>query len=385
MSPKQYICPAETTPHIATILGFPSPCSTLPGLYERTCSEIVDLAGTLAPFEPVRLHVRPEIQARAQQMVNERMNNNDSAPHKTQITLVPCATNHCWVRDTGPVYVRGADDGKRYAIDFRFCEWGVKTDEEIYQSRVGETEPELGDEWPVMGEEAMSENTAFAERVLELENQISKSNQVQRIASPIRLEGGGIEIDGEGTFMATESSIVGGKRNPGMSRTEIETHLRQLLGVTHFIWFPGRAGLDITDCHVDAEARFVKPGVVVLSKPHPSVDQVYHDMYEEMREVLRTTKDAKGRTIEVHDIEDPDPVLVRGNLPGEEKVPAAAYVNFYFANGVLVAPVFGDPVADAKAVQTLRDLVPEREIRTVSVNALPRTGGVLHCVTQQVM
>jgi agmatine deiminase len=387
LNQNKYMAPAETTPHIATILGFPSRCSTFPNLYEPTCNEIIDLAGTIAHFEPVRLHVRPEDQHRAQSLLDKRM---ATAPpsEKARITLVPVATNHIWVRDTGPVYVRG-EDNERYAIDFQFCEWGNKTGELLYNSSADKAaalkiEAESED-WPVMDEEARNENTEFARRVLEIENASNPDRRVERVLSKVRLEGGGIEMDGEGTFMAAESSVLVSSRNEGLSRDEIEAELRRLLGVSTFIWIPGREGLDITDCHIDAEVRFVRPGVVVVCKPHPSCEQVYWDMYNEARAILDNAIDAQGRKLEVHDIEEPDPALVKGDVPGEEDAPAASYVNFYFVNGGLVIPAFGDPEPDRKAFELLQKLVPEREVRQVAVNALPRTGGVLHCTTQQVL
>ncbi|OQD75406.1 hypothetical protein PENDEC_c007G07060 [Penicillium decumbens] len=387
-SPNQtkYIAPAETSPHIATILGFPSRSSTFPNLYERTCIEIIDLAATIARFEPVRLHVRPEDQELAQSLLEKRM---QDTPEKSRITLIPIATNHIWVRDTGPVYVRGAEDKKRYAIDFRFCEWGNKTHELLYNSSVDKAaalkiETETCD-WPILDEKARKENTEFARRILDIENVLYPDQPVVRVPSDVRLEGGGIEMDGEGTFMAAESSVLVPSRNDGLSREEIEAELRRLLGVSKFIWIPGREGLDITDCHIDAEARFVRPGVVVVSKPHSSAEQVYWDIYNEIRAVLDNVTDAQGRKLEVHDIEEPDPVMMKGDIPGEEDVPAASYVNFYFVNGGLVIPAFGDPEPDRRAFELLQKLAPEREVRQVIVNALPRTGGVLHCVTQQVL
>ncbi len=387
---KQYIYLAETTPHLATILSFPSRCSTFPSLYTPTCTEIIDLAGTIAAFEPVRLHVRPEDQATAQNLVDARMANAPAA-HRERITLIPAQTNHIWVRDTGPVYVRGVEDGQRYAIDFRFCEWGNKLDEQIYNSSVDkvgawkEAEAE-GQDWPIMHEEVRRENTEFAQRVLELENALyPDSPPVTRIVSAVRLEGGGIEMDGEGTLMAMESSVTVASRNEGLSQEDIEAELRRLLGIKKFIWIPGREGLDITDYHVDAEARFIRPGVVVVGRPHPKCGQVFWDVYHEMRAILDTATDAQGRKLQVFDIEEPDPDLVKGEVPGEEVAPAASYVNFYFTNGGLVIPAFGDAVTDAKALEILSELVPERRVCQVAVNALPRTGGVLHCTTQQVL
>lgn len=295
------------------------------------------------------------------------------------------------------MYVRGVDDDKRYAIDFRFCEWGNKLGERIYNSSADKTGAlvrgefgsgsEMGDaaDWPVMDERFREENTAFASRVLEIENASNPDNPVTRVVSAVRLEGGGIEMDGEGTFMAAESSVLVSSRNEGLTREEVEAELRRLLGVKKFLWIPGREGLDITDCHIDAEARFVRPGVVVCCKPHPSCEQVYWNIYHEMRDILDNATDARGRRLEIHDIEEPDPALIKGDVPGEEVAPAASYVNFYFVNGGLVIPAFGDAEADRKAFELLQRLVPERVVKQVQVNALPRTGGVLHCTTQQVV
>jgi agmatine deiminase len=296
--------------------------------------------------------------------------------------------------------VRSADttDTTRYAIDFQFCEWGHKTDERIYGSTNSaaaaaalEKAPEYAS-WPVMDEDARKENTAFAAAVLRLENEAVGSGSsspspspVTRIQTQIKLEGGGMEVDGEGTFMATESSIIGDARNPGLGKTEIEAELSRLLGVSKFIWVPGRVGLDVTDLHIDAEARFIRPGVVVVSRPHASAEKVYWEVYEEIRAVLENSTDARGRKFEVHDVVQPDPVFVKGNLDGEEESPAASYVNFYFVNGGLVMPAFGDAEADTKAFELVKSLVPERVVKQVDVNALPRTGGVLHCVSQQVI
>ena len=391
---KQYTCPAETSPHLATLLSFPSQRSTLPELHAATSKEIISLATTIAAFEPVRLHARPEDIPQAQALLDNQATTLP-AQHLANITLIPAPTNHCWIRDTGPVYIRSADaaDKTRYAIDFRFCEWGHKTTERIYGASASpaaakalETSPQYA-EWPVMDDEAMRENTAFASVVLDLENANADAvaDVVVRVQTDIRLEGGGIEIDGEGTFMATESSIIGDARNAGLSKEEIEAELGRLLGVSTFIWFPGRVGLDVTDVHVDAEARFVRPGVVVVCRPHEKAEKVHWEIYEEIREVLERSTDARGRRFEVHDVVEPDPTRIKGDLAGEEEAPAASYVNFYFVNGGLVMPAFGDAEADAKAFELLKSLVPEREVRQVKVNALPRTGGVLHCVTQQVL
>ncbi len=64
-------------------------------------------------------------------------------------------------------------------------------------------------------------------------------------------EGGGLEYDGDGTLILTESCWVNDNRNPGLSRDEIEIELKRLIGVETVIWTPGVRGADITDGHID--------------------------------------------------------------------------------------------------------------------------------------
>jgi agmatine deiminase len=117
-----------------------------------------------------------------------------------------------------------------------------------------------------MNDNALQENTEFARWVIEHD---CIPSSVTRIDAPIRAEGGALVTDGEGTMLITESSIDCDKRNPGMSKAEIEAELKRLLGIEKVIWFPGRRNVDITDVHIDAKARFVRPGVIAYRNLTP--------------------------------------------------------------------------------------------------------------------
>ncbi|KAJ5104450.1 hypothetical protein NUU61_001797 [Penicillium alfredii] len=365
----QFLFPAEWDRHTATILGFPSRCSLPPDQYDAVCRELAGLAAAIAEFEPVRLYVRPEDKNLAESLIQSSVD----AKHLSQVTLIPSPVNHPWVRDTGPVYVRdttGAFPNRRFAVNFRFNEWGGKKPEDDGVC--------WGQQWPLMDDKTLEENTDWARWVIENDRLPSP---VTRIDAPIRAEGGGLVSDGDGTLLITESSIVCDVRNPGMSRADIEAELKRLLGIEKVIWFPGRRNVDITDVHMDAEARFVRPGVIVYSKPHAMGPELWRELSVEIREILGRETDAKGRPLEIHTIEEPDP---RGLVKSADDELAASYVNFYFVNGGLVIPKFGDDERDQNALQILQDLLPGRTIRQVYTNSIPLTGGVLHCVTQQV-
>ena len=363
----RYVFPAESEQHEATILGFPSRSSLPPSQYDVVCNELVQLAMTIAEFEPVRIYVRPEDKQSAESLIQA------TCKDPPRVTLVSCPINHCWVRDTGPIYVHDATGkfpGRRFAINFRFNEWGGKKPDSEGLC--------WGQQWPVAEDKALQENTDFARWVIDHDFDPSP---VTRIDAPIRLEGGALVIDGDGTLLITESSVVCEMRNPGISKARIEAELKRLLGIEKVIWFPGRRNADITDVHMDAEARFVRPGVVVYSKPHEMAIDLWKELSTEIREILDRETDAKGRRLEIHTVEEPDP---RGLVKTADDELAASYVNFYFVNGGLIIPKFGDEERDLKALEILKTLFPERAVRQVYTNAIPLTGGVLHCVTQQV-
>ena len=363
----RYIFPAESERHEATIMGFPSRCSLPPDQYDAVCNELAQLALAIAEFEPVRLYARPEEIQLAESLV--KSNDSDTL----RILIVPCPINHCWVRDTGPVYVRdttGTFPNRRFAINFRFNEWGGKLPEDDGIC--------WGQQWPLMSDQALQENADFARWIIEHDHE---PTPVGRIDAPIRAEGGSLVTDGEGTLLITESSIVCDVRNPGMSKADIEVELKRLLGIEKVIWFPGRRHVDITDVHMDAEARFVRPGVIAYSKPHAIAIDLWKDLSAEILDILGRETDAKGRRLQIHTIEEPDP---RGLVKSDHDELSASYVNFYFVNDGLIIPKFGDDERDQRALETFQALMPERVVRQVYASAIPLTGGVIHCVTQQV-
>jgi agmatine/peptidylarginine deiminase len=371
---ERYFHPGETSRHAATVLGFPSKFSIAPAYYESACTDIAHLASVISAFEPVRLYTRAEDVPKAKSMVRQAVTQYPS--NTSNICIIPFPTNHLWVRDTGPLYVLGIAENDRqcrFAVNFRFNEWGKKDDINDH-SRASD-----GLDWPVMLQEQLQENANFAKKVIEFD--VSPSC-VTEVETTLHLEGGALVVDGEGTLLATESSIINENRNPGLSRTMIETELRRLLGVNKIIWFPGRRDLDVTDVHVDAEVNFIRPGVVVLSRPHSSVPKVWLEVHEEIKKILGESVDARGRSFEIHIVDEPDPKTL-GQLSYTE--PATNYVNFYFVNGGLIVPQFGDEGKDREALDLFRRLCPDRVVQPVHVVGLPLAGGVIHCATQPVL
>ncbi len=201
---------------------------------------------------------------------------------------------------------------------------------------------------------------------------------VARIESTLVLEGGGIEVDGFGTALITQSCVLNANRNPGISKAACEVELQRLLGLRKIIWLPGIKGKDITDGHTDFYARFAGPGVVVAAYD-PDPQSFDHAVTRRHLDILRAAKDAQGRKLEVVVLEAP--ATVRDDYADDDF--AAGYINFYVCNGAVIAPEFGDRKADLAAKQALEHLFPEREIVQINIDGIAAGGGGIHCATQQ--
>jgi len=124
----------------------------------------------------------------------------------------------------------------------------------------------------------------------------------------------------------------------------------------------------------------VEPGTVLLSRPHGSRNSVWNDVYRDARRVLEQEKDARGRALSVVDLMEPDLEMLEC---GREEDIVASYVNYYLANGAVVAPSFGDEKADKRCIEVLEKVFPSRKVMDMRINMLPRVGGGIHCATQQ--
>lgn len=363
MSQKNTACfsrPAEWGRHARTILAWPGKASVLAESSDdlrRATNDISAIAEEVAHFEPVTLLVGNERLKDAQ-----RQFKSVKTPHSIIIHPIQGDSLDLWMRDIAPTFVmKHQPDGTRTmcGVDFNFNGWGNR--------------------FPTPTTSALA-RTLLGELL------------VERVPSSIVAEGGSLEIDGEGTLIATESSLVNKNRNPGKNRQAIEEELIRTLGVKKVIWIPGRPGLDITDCHIDGLARFIRPGTILLSKSHDTDESEWSIIYEEARKILLNSTDARGQRFHIVEILEPD--LYRIGLDsrtlkkidkGKEEPPAMSYVNYLLVNGGVILPQFGDKAADAKAVEVMRGLFgAERVVVPVLIKELPFLGGGIHCATQEI-
>jgi agmatine deiminase len=324
--------PAEWAPHAGCWMAWPRRIELWEEHLEAAREDYLRVARAIARFEPVTMLADPE--------------NVDAARKRCgdTVKVVSMPIDDSWLRDSGPTFLVNAA-GERAGAAFTFNAWGGKYRPYDLDAAVG------------------ARVTALA------------GLEVHR--STLVVEGGGFLSDGEGTLITAETCVLNPNRNPGLTKAQADAELRAMLGVQKVIWLPGDVTDTATDGHVDGFVAYVKPATVLCEVVADPSDPRY-DIMAENRRVLETETDARGRRFTLLPILE----APRSAVPPDADAYCRSYVNFYLANGAVIAPAYGI-AEDAAVVQTLIHAFPDRTIVPVPLGALFRGGGGIHCVTQQ--
>lgn len=254
-----------------------------------------------------------------------------------KVSLVIGKTDDVWVRDNGPIFVFDTNKplGQQLMIqNWSFNGWGYKAEYKHCNNI------------PIL---------------------VGNELNLPRIDIDMVNEGGSIELDGRGTLMAKQSSILNKNRNPGWTLDDVESYFRYYLGVRNFIWLKGTKGHDITDDHIDGTARFANGDTIVTYYPNDSDAKEYN--------IFKNAKDINGSKYSIVHLPVTSKKLRQLRDYG-------TYINYYVANEVVLVPKYNDP-NDGIAIDVIQKLYPSRRVVGVEAIQLAKDGGMIHCVTQQ--
>lgn len=336
-----YHMPAEWRRHSGTWLSWPKDPETWPNRVPQVEKIFLQMMVALAPHEIVNLLVDDEA---AEQAVRQRCTFEAAA----NIHFHRIKTVDSWIRDYGPNFLLNNEGALAYN-DWGFNAWGNKYED-----------LKKDDDVP---------------------RQLEGVLKVPRFEPGIVMEGGSIEVNGAGCVLTTEQCLLNPNRNPQLSRAEIEQYLKEYLGVERVLWLGEGIVGDDTDGHIDDIARFVSAGVVLCAVEDDPADANYELLQDNLQR-LRQMTDAQGRSLEIVTL--PMPGVVGGTSTDSrnlDRLPAS-YANFYIANGVVLAPIFGH-ANDTRALDILQKLFPDRRVVGINCEPLVWGMGTIHCVTQQ--
>ena len=325
--------PAEWEPHEATWLAWPHERTDWPGKFAPIPWLYGDIVRRLARTEKVRILVEDEAAERSARSVLVK-----SGADLNAVEFFRHRTNRSWTRDYCPIFVRDKS-GRIKITNWIFNGW----------AKYGNWRDD-------------NQIPAF----------VAKRTKIPQIEPGIVLEGGSIDVNGAGLLMTTEECLLSETvqvRNPGFGREDWERYFAEYLGVRRTIWLKNGIAGDDTHGHVDDLARFVDASTIVTVVEHDRQEANYEPLRENVTLLKRTG-------LRIVTLPMPAPVWFAG-----QRLPAS-YANFYIANGLVLVPVFNDPM-DRIALNTLAKLFPDREVVGIYSRDLVLGLGTLHCMTMQ--
>lgn len=328
--------PAEWEPMVAIWLAWPHNLQTWPGRFPHIPQAFTRFIRQVAEVLPVELLVPPHAATIAACYLKNVGN----------VTTHDCPTNDCWIRDYGPTFVQAIHTGKIHGIDWQYNCWGGK--------------------YPPWDDDA-----AAAAKICGWAG-------VDAVSSPLTVEGGALEGDGQGRLLTTRSCLVTDSRNPGWNQNDIARELHRCLGVTEILWLDeGGLDGDDTDGHIDQIARFIDPMNVVVAASTEPGDPSYAALQRNLDQLQIWGRQTEP-SVQVHALPCPPPRWIDG-----QRVPES-YCNFLFlGDQAVLVPQFRNPATDRVAVSMLRNLLPRMEVIGVDAADLAWGLGALHCASQQ--
>ena len=325
--------PAEYAPHSATWMGWPFDDDYWEGYLAKARADFTRLIEAIARFEPVYLacaHEEAENSAR------------EALQGSANIKFWRAPLDDIWFRDIAPLFLTN-NEGKLVASDWQFNGWGKK-----FRWEKDTHIPEL----------------------------IADKLGISRVEVPIVMEGGSLDINGEGICLTTRQCLLNQNRNPNLSENEVETYLKDYLGVKHVIWLHRGLEGDKTDGHIDTITRWVNDDTIITSICEDSSDPNYESLQENLT-LLETMRHQDGGDYKIIELPLPQKRL---ELEGE-RLPLT-YANFYIGNGFVVMPTYEDE-NDSRALGILQMAFPGRKLIGLPSLGIISGGGSFHCVTQQ--
>jgi agmatine deiminase len=343
MTPAQlgFRMPAEWEPHAATWFTWPRPEGiSFPEKYETVPAVYAELIKHLVEVEEVHINVWNE---EKEMLVRELFHNFQTPLDRVHFHHFPAYEP--WCRDHGPIFLVRETDGRREraVVDWGYNAWG------------GKYPPfDLDDQIP---------------------QHVARYRHLPLFSPGIVMEGGSIEVNGQGTLLTTEACLLNSNRNPQLTKTQIEAFLCDFLGVRQILWLGDGIIGDDTDGHVDDLSRFVDGNTIVTVIEEDPADENYEILQENLNR-LKSFRNPDGGPFRIAAL--PMPGLIQHQ---EQRLPAS-YANFYIANQIVLLPTYRSP-NDQRAIEILQSLFTTRRVVPVDSTELIWGLGSFHCISQQ--
>ena len=258
-----YAMPAEWARHDATWLAWPHNAETWPdkrlAIVRDTYLQMLE---GLLPGEKVHLIVND---AREKEEVRKFL-----APKLdlTRLIFHETPVVDTWIRDYGPTFIQKKVKGRTpVASNLAYVKW-------IFNA--------WGGKYP-----SLAEDTHLFEPA-------KKLMKAPCFEANFILEGGSVEVNGEGTVLTTQQCLLNANRNPHFTKFQIEQLLKKYLGASHVLWLQEGIVGDDTDGHIDDIARFTDSRTILAAYEEDRGDKNFEAL-DENWERLKTFELEDGK------------------------------------------------------------------------------------------
>lgn len=334
--------PPEWYKHTGTITTYPQSRDDFFSDLEEVQEQFLEFVKYISYSEKVFINVNS---VENKNKLKRKLKEKDI--HNVQIFINP--TNDVWCRDNCPIFVKNKK-GQTVALKFRFNAWGKK--------------------YPYKFDEIAG-------------NKIPEFLNIPKININMVLEGGSIDVNGNGSLLTTESCLLNKNRNPELTKGEIENKLKFYFGVKNILWLKDGIVGDDTDGHIDDISRFVSPNTILTAIETDKNDDNY-EILKENYQRLKLFKDIDGNSFNVKTVPMPEPIYYQyPDEPKKRRLPAS-YINFYITNKFVLVPLFNCD-KDKEAINIIQSVFKDRKVVGLRADKIIIGLGAFHCLTQQVV
>lgn len=336
---RGYYLPAEWAPQRAVLLTWPRNVLTWPHQLDKVREAYIKIIREISDSQDVWLvvdNITMELE------VTRRLRLGCVATERVKFLHIPAYDS--WIRDYGPITL-AHQKLPPMMTDWIFNGWGGKYDDGYASDSV-------------------------------LPAKLSSMVNLERTEIPMILEGGSIDVNGQGTVITTVDCLLNSNRNETFSKDFIENQLKQNLGVNHVIWLAGEIKGDDTDGHIDDSVRFVdETTVCCILESNP--DDINFEPTQRLYDSLKSQRLESGLPLRVVSLPMPKPVYY-----DDIRLPAS-YANFLITNHKVLVPIYHCP-QDNVALDVLQSCFPTRKVVGIDCRDVVYGLGAIHCLSMQI-
>ncbi|HLP36879.1 agmatine deiminase family protein [Lacibacter sp.] len=405
-----FYMPAEWEQHDAVWLGWEK--DSLRGYYPAVVNIIKALAGNVTV--KIAFNNDTLLQKAKAYLASQGV---DSSMYKTYIM----PGDRYWIRDHGAAFLVNGK-GELGVADFAWNSYGYPGFlEEKYSGNKDSVD------------HYMNLRKEFRLKTAKVDSLMAAAEGATILKTDVKHEGGAIEVNGAGTLILCEATVL--QRNPDLKKEYIETEFKRVLGVSNIIWVkkgladdpqnffrriaPGYYGGG-TGGHTDEFVRFANANTIMLAwvdekeKDLNPINQMNYERMNENYNILKNAKDQDGKSFTI--IKVPLPDLITKKIKAREKidslevtfdvdmksfvaaeapavgdgilrVPAGSYMNYLVTNKTVLLPTYtahgSSREKEEQARKIFEEQFPGRKIVFIDAIMQNWSGGGIHCSTQQ--